>query len=272
MKLQTAHFAFILFLLSYSTLFSQQSVTTELKECKAIGKELHFNFLLTNNSEISKLQLLLADAKLYDGNGNVFTSGRIELGEKFKIYGSVLEECPKEIPIALKIVFKDAPSKLTDVTRLLFTVKEYGSDKSYSMEFTNVKVPTTKNDKVLKAFDDPYYFESEDGTYVRFIKAHKANDIITAEFTVENSNYDKKVSYTFNDTRIIDNLGNAVKVKSMVFGSDNKLYGSVSQNLPQNVPVKLVLSFQTTDPSASVIKVLELGTNGNVFQLRDIDL
>lgn len=249
-----------------------QTVDLQLKECKSIGNELHINFLLTNNTSSSDLLILLNDTKLYDDEGNSFTSVRIQLGEKEKVYGAVQENCPNGIPMKLKIVFKDAASNLKKINKLNFTVKEYGGSGDYAKTFENIDVPTTTNEKVLKAFNDPMYFEIEDGVFAKHIISGKNNKIVTVEFMIENTNYDKEIVFNFNGTRVIDDLGNVAKVKSMTFGTMVKTYGGVSQKLPQNVPVKLLVIFELNDPSASILKVLDLGKPGNIFQLKDINL
>jgi hypothetical protein len=259
-----------------STLFlnsiAQDKIDLEFKESKSVGNELHFKFLLTNNTSSSDLLILLNDTKLYDDEGNSFTSVRIHLGEKEKVYGAVQENCPKGIPMKLKIVFKDAASNLKKIKQLNFTLKEYGGSGDYTKTFENIDVPTTTNEKVLKASNDPMYFEIEDGVFAKHIKSSKNNKIVTAEFMIENTNYDKEIVFNFNGTRIIDDLGNVSKVKTMTFGSMVKTYGGVSQKLPQNVPVKLLVTFELIDPSASILKVLDLGKPGNMFQLKDIKL
>ncbi len=95
---------------------------------------------------------------------------------------------------------------------------------------------------------------------------------VLISFIVLNTTNDRDMYFGFKNTRIIDNLGNSMKLKEMNFSGKLATYGGVTIQMPQAVPMKLTYKFELLDLGATDIKIFEF-TSGDVkFQIRNIKL
>lgn len=259
-------------LLACSALAQTEETSLELQQARTIGKQLHFDFLLTNLTADVDFSISFRNTKLYDGEGNVFDPELIRFAQMEKTYGEAFQNCPEGIPMKLKIVFSGAPSKLAVVKELNFKLIRKSDNKEFPVSLTDVAIPTTDNELVLKAHENPHYFEVEPDVFAELTTVERNDKILRFEFMVVNQGSDKKVAFGFRDTRIIDDKGNTMELKTMNFSGMEKTYGECFKEMPTGIPMKLEYFFELKDPSAQKIMMFEFGKHNNVFQIRDIEI
>ncbi len=263
-----------LLLLSFSpnTIAQSDEVQLDLKQVRVIGNQLHFDFLFTNKANDMEYILSLSDIKLYDGEGEIFNPESVTFGQVNKTYGAVIQKCVKDIPIKMKIVFNGQPSKLANVNSLIFPIKYKNKTRKFPFKFTGISVPATNNPEVVKAHEDPLYFEVEPDVFAKMTSVKREGKIVRITFMVENKGSDKKVGFSLKNTRIIDDKGNTIEVKAIDFSGMHKTYGEAFKEMPQGIPMKLEYHFELTDPAAKKIMMFEFAKHNNVFQIRGIEI
>jgi len=272
MKTITHSILLFTFMLFANNILAQEDIKLELKEVHAIGNELHIDFLLENNGPDVVLGINFSKIKLYDSKGNVYNPSRIVFAQSVATYGGASQSCIQGIPMKLKFVFTGAPSKLLLVKSLMFEINRKSDNKNFPIKRNNIIVPTTSNKLIAKALVDTFFMEVAPKVFAQLVSLKHEQQQVFIEFIVLNTDHDKDMAFGFRDTRIIDNLGNSMKLKTIDFSGKQATYGGVSVEMPEGVPMKLTYKFELVDPSATMIKIFEF-TSGNVkFQIRDISL
>jgi hypothetical protein len=251
---------------------AQESIALDLIEAPAIGDELHLDFLFENKDADAKFSILFRNIKLYDNQGNTFDVERIVFGQKAITYGGTDQQCIQGIPMKLKLIFKGAPSKLSSVKLLMIKLIRISDKKEFPFKFDNMPVPTSQNKLVNEAAKDPLFLEVAPNIFARMIVVSKNEKEVVLEFIVTNMGSDRDMSFSFNNTRIIDDLGNSIKLSIIDFAGKTATYGKNAVDMPQNIPMKLSLKFSLVDDNAKKIKILEFTSNGVKYQIHDIDL
>jgi len=251
---------------------AQDGLSINLKEAHAIGDELHLDFLLENKAADAMVSISFRDIKLYDAQGNVYNAKRVVFAQKLITYGGVEQQCIQGIPMKLKLVFKGAPSKLLLVKSLMFKLNRKSDNRDFPVKLNNVIIPTSPNKLVNKALLDSFFLEVAPKVFARLTALKRNQNEVLIEFVILNTGSDRTMDFSFRDTRIIDNLGNSIKVVEMNFAGKIATYGAVSANMPQAIPMKLSYKFKLIDSNAKEIKIFEFTSSGVKFQIRDLPL
>ena len=251
---------------------AQGIISLKLSEAHAIGDELHLDFLLENKEADANFSISFRDIKLYDSQGNVFDVKLIVFGQKSITYGGTEQQCIQGIPMKLKLIFKGAPSKLAVVKALMIKLRRTSDNHEMDLKFNNMIVPTSTNKLVLEAVEDPLFMEVAPNLFARMTGVSKNEKELSVDFIVVNMGSDREMGFSFNNTRIIDDLGNSMKLSLIDFAGKTTTYGGNAVNMPQDIPMKLSFKFKLIDESAKKIKIFEFTSNGVKFQIHDIDL
>ena len=251
---------------------AQEVISLKLSEAHAIGDELHLDFLLENKEADANFSISFRDIKLYDSQGNVFDVKLIVFGQKTITYGGTEQQCIQGIPMKLKLIFKGAPSKLAVVKALMIKLRRTSDNHEMDLRFNNMAVPTSSNKLVLEAAEDPLFMEVAPNLFARMTGVSKNEKELSVGFIVVNMGSDREMGFSFNNTRIIDDLGNSMKLNLIDFAGNTATYGGNAVNMPQDIPMKLSFKFKLIDESAKKIKIFEFTSNGVKFQIHDIDL
>ena len=251
---------------------AQGTIVLNLKEAHTIGDELHLDFLLENKEADAKFSILFRNIKLYDNQGNAFDVERIVFGQKSITYGGTDQQCIQGIPMKLKLIFKGAPSKLSTVKLLMIKLIRVSDNKEFPFKFDNITVPTSQNKLVNEVAKDPLFLEVAPNVFARMTAVSKNEKEVILEFIVTNMGSDRDMSFSFNNTRIIDDLGNSIKLSIIDFAGKTATYGENAVNMPQDIPMKLSFKFILVDDNAKKIKIFEFTSHGVKYQIHDIDL
>lgn len=251
---------------------AQGIISLKLSEAHVIGDELHFDFLLENKEADDKFAISFNGVKLYDSLGNIFDVELIVFGQKTITYGGTEQQCIQGIPMKLELIFKGAPSKLAKVKALMIKLIRVSDKLEMDLKFNNIIVPTSTNKLVLEAAEDPLFMEVAPNLFARMTGVSKNEKELSLEFIVVNMGSDREMGFSFNNTRIIDDLGNSMKLNLIDFAGKTATYGGNAVNMPQDIPMKLSFKFKLIDESAKKIKIFEFISNGVKFQIHDIDL
>ena len=251
---------------------AQNEITVNLKEAHAIGDELHLDFIVENKGADALVGATFRDTKLYDNQGNVYDVKRIKFGQKEITYGGVDQQCIQGIPMKLKLIFKGAPSKLLLVKALMFKLYTRADNKEFPKRFNSIIVPTSTSKLVNEALADSLFLEVAPKVFARITGVSRNENEVFINMIVLNTASDRDMSFSFRDTRIIDNIGNSVNIKEIDFAGKKATYGSATAMMPQAVPMKLSFKFILTDPSAKKINIFEFTSAGIKFQLHNLSL
>jgi hypothetical protein len=251
---------------------AQEVISLKLSEAHAIGDELHLDFLLENKEADANFSISFSDIKLYDSQGNIFDVKLIVFGQKTITYGGTEQQCIQGIPMKLKLIFKGAPSKLAVVKALMIKLRRTSDNHEMDLRFNNMAVPTSSNKLVLEAAEDPLFMEVAPNLFARMTGVSKNEKELSMDFIVVNMGSDREMGFSFINTRIIDDLGNSMKLSLIDFAGKTATYGGNAVNMPQDIPMKLSFKFKLIDESAKKIKIFEFTSNGVKFQIHDIDL
>ena len=255
-----------------STILAQEGIKLDLKEARAIGNELHIDFLLVNEGTDVEVYINFAAIKLYDIKGNVYNAKRVVFAQKEVTYGGATQSCIQGIPMKLKLVFAGAPSKLLLVKSLMFKINRKSDNKDFLMKYDNLIIPTSPNKLVMEALADSLFLEVAPSIFARMTSVARNQKEVLISFIVLNTANDQNMYFGFKNTRIIDNLGNSMNLKGLDFSGKAVTYGGLTVEMPQAVPMKLIYKFELIDPSASEIKIFEFTSGAVKYQLRDISL
>lgn len=154
----------------------------------------------------------------------------------------------------------------------MFNINRQSDKKDFPIKYNNMIIPTSSNKLVNEALTDSLFLEVAPMIFARMTGIERNQKEVLISFIVLNTTNDRDMYFGFKNTRIIDNLGNSMKLKEMNFSGKLATYGGVTIQMPQAVPMKLTYKFELLDLGATDIKIFEF-TSGDVkFQIRNIKL